>query len=538
MFEKLKKIFKKEKSPYYDKGISAKEGFKKVRYVISHSQKYNYYLELNNNYKFLLDNEIYKVYAVPDICLYDIEINFRIYVKKYLRKMKQIVEEININMNHYSEYQNYLKAQYFDYEIDENIISLKEFKEIEDIECEKLIIYFYPQIKYIISNSYFHYFSFDFLLETIQEIEGGDELKEYIDKNNKKYKEKYLKNKKQEELETEKNKEYRKKAIPLGLRYDVLHRDGYKCVICGKNVKDDNIRLHIGYIVSKTEGGKENIDNLRTLCENCDLNKINKQERQYVKNTSEKYQYYLKTKQKYNNINKIEDYTFIEKFENKRDFDFCVRNFKTSFYIFIYENIEKAKELKEIIEKQKIKYANYLEDIKNYPDLIYDIDLDIISLEEYKKIEDLYCYDLFLPFKFQINYSARYITPKGRFTYNTLYCFSIEEFWEIFNEIETDINKGNILKYERKNKNKLSKLKEKKFFEMTAKREPISSSLKNEVLHRDKYRCVICGNNVNNGAKLHVDHIVPVSRGGTNDINNLRTLCEDCNLGRSNKYLD
>lgn len=293
MFEKLKKIFKKEKSSHYDKGISAKEDFKKVRYVISHSQKYNYYLELNNNYKFLLDNEIYKVYAVPDICLYDIEINFRIYVKKYLRKMKQIVEEININMNHYSEYQNYLKVQYFDYEIDENIISLKEFKEIEDIECKKLIIYFYPQIKYIISNSYFHYFSFDFLLETIQEIEGGDELKEYIDKNNKKYKEEYLKNKKQEELEAvnyEKNlklkdnkkdkkkdsKKYKRKAIPAGLRYEVLHRDKYRCVVCGRNVKDDGVKLHVDHIVPVSRGGTNDINNLRTLCEDCNLGRSNK----------------------------------------------------------------------------------------------------------------------------------------------------------------------------------------------------------------------------------------------------------------------
>ena len=33
---------------------------------------------------------------------------------------------------------------------------------------------------------------------------------------------------------------------------------------------------------------------------------------------------------------------------------------------------------------------------------------------------------------------------------------------------------------------------------------------------------------------MHVDHIEPVSAGGTNDILNLITSCQECNLGKSN----
>lgn len=38
------------------------------------------------------------------------------------------------------------------------------------------------------------------------------------------------------------------------------------------------------------------------------------------------------------------------------------------------------------------------------------------------------------------------------------------------------------------------------------------------------------------GVKLHVDHIVPVSRGGKSVMGNLQTLCEDCNCGKGNRY--
>ena len=38
------------------------------------------------------------------------------------------------------------------------------------------------------------------------------------------------------------------------------------------------------------------------------------------------------------------------------------------------------------------------------------------------------------------------------------------------------------------------------------------------------------------GGKLHVDHIKPVSKGGKTVRDNLRTLCEDCNLGKRDIY--
>lgn len=67
----------------------------------------------------------------------------------------------------------------------------------------------------------------------------------------------------------------------------------------------------------------------------------------------------------------------------------------------------------------------------------------------------------------------------------------------------------------------------------------ISLSIRVKVLARDKFKCVFCGKSpaMNAGTQLHIDHIVPYSKEGTNTIDNLQTLCEECNLGKSNKTL-
>jgi len=57
------------------------------------------------------------------------------------------------------------------------------------------------------------------------------------------------------------------------------------------------------------------------------------------------------------------------------------------------------------------------------------------------------------------------------------------------------------------------------------------------VLKRDNYRCVKDGASPSNdrSVKLEVDHIIPVARGGTNDISNLQTLCRMCNQGKKDR---
>ena len=65
-------------------------------------------------------------------------------------------------------------------------------------------------------------------------------------------------------------------------------------------------------------------------------------------------------------------------------------------------------------------------------------------------------------------------------------------------------------------------------------RRDITLGLRFRVLHRDRFNCVLCGDGpaANPSCVLHVDHILPWSKGGRTAIDNLRSLCGLCNVGR------
>ena len=58
------------------------------------------------------------------------------------------------------------------------------------------------------------------------------------------------------------------------------------------------------------------------------------------------------------------------------------------------------------------------------------------------------------------------------------------------------------------------------------------------VLNRDGFRCLKDGLTPSDGIKLEVDHIIPWSEGGRTIIENLRTLCNICNKGKSDTELE
>ena len=66
----------------------------------------------------------------------------------------------------------------------------------------------------------------------------------------------------------------------------------------------------------------------------------------------------------------------------------------------------------------------------------------------------------------------------------------------------------------------------------------ISDRLRFRILMRDGFTCKSCGRSPvkERGVELHVDHIIPWSKGGETVTENLETKCKKCNLGKGNAF--
>lgn len=113
---------------------------------------------------------------------------------------------------------------------------------------------------------------------------------------------------------------------------------------------------------------------------------------------------------------------------------------------------------------------------------------------------------------------ATYTSPKGK-----------NHYWKdhhyYFIELERLFHHTIELKEQRKTRQ----------YQIKVERSKMTDSLRYDIFKRDNFRCQICGSAQQDGVKLHVDHIVPVSKGGLTIKSNLRTLCDRCNMGKSNK---
>lgn len=69
-------------------------------------------------------------------------------------------------------------------------------------------------------------------------------------------------------------------------------------------------------------------------------------------------------------------------------------------------------------------------------------------------------------------------------------------------------------------------------------RREISDRQRFRILVRDGFRCKSCGASplIQPGVELHVDHILPWSKGGETTDDNLESKCKRCNLGKGNAF--
>lgn len=117
---------------------------------------------------------------------------------------------------------------------------------------------------------------------------------------------------------------------------------------------------------------------------------------------------------------------------------------------------------------------------------------------------------------FQITVCISYTSPQGRNSYNNSRTYRDDDI--VYNYIE--------------------KVKERIEFRKTKQyqRSLVTESKRYDIMKRDGFKCILCGRSAADGVKLHVDHIKPIAKYGESDDNNLRTLCEECNRGKRDKY--
>lgn len=70
--------------------------------------------------------------------------------------------------------------------------------------------------------------------------------------------------------------------------------------------------------------------------------------------------------------------------------------------------------------------------------------------------------------------------------------------------------------------------------ELPMERRTLTAQLRFAILTRDAYTCRYCGRKPPE-VTLEVDHVVPFSKGGSSDPDNLVTACRECNRGKSDQ---
>lgn len=118
----------------------------------------------------------------------------------------------------------------------------------------------------------------------------------------------------------------------------------------------------------------------------------------------------------------------------------------------------------------------------------------------------------------KIMFRFEYVSEKG----NSVLCCDITIDDRVLMSLCSELEHGI-------SKNKFAKIQ----------RGKMTPALREYILRRDNYICQICGNSIYKDSDIifHIDHIIPVSKGGRTEISNLQTLCRSCNLHKSDKIL-
>lgn len=237
-----------------------------------------------------------------------------------------------------------------------------------------------------------------------------------------------------------------------------------------------------------------------------------------IKVNSKRYTAILNLNKSFNfNFSLQNEYVVYDQLNNKQTFDHY--NFDKNILNYIDQHSERYRKLLKLSEHNRSLYDEYCKAINNLPPLMTDSEAKKykIPVNFCQKNElDLIHNNILNPAtEIIVVYRIFYISPKGRNAYQDRRIYNETDIINIFSRLK-----------------KMEQIKNSKEFQ----RSRMSKSLRYDVMKRDGFRCQLCGRRASDNIELHVDHIIPVSKGGKTEMKNLRTLCSDCNQGKSDKY--
>lgn len=209
------------------------------------------------------------------------------------------------------------------------------------------------------------------------------------------------------------------------------------------------------------------------------------------------------------------------------------RNFNSAKFMdkFVAENKSHITKLLQVSERNQVAYQEiqnvFLGTPRSEKDWHDCCMIRKLEWSTYCKFEDELCTEVMPKIVFDLMWHVRvtYTSPAGRNRY-------VNEFDVSESGIQCILDRVSCVGTE-------AQLQADPYAEFKRRqRSAMTNTLRYKILQRDGFRCVLCGRSVQDGVKqLEVDHVLPVSKGGLTVESNLRTLCYDCNRGKSDHYV-
>lgn len=248
---------------------------------------------------------------------------------------------------------------------------------------------------------------------------------------------------------------------------------------------------------------------------------IRKQQIEKVKKASKVYYEILKLNTNFNFNNEIlKQYCYCERCDSKREYD---RIDLTELLMQRFENnLAGYKNVFDTINSNLALYKQYQNELQRVKTINKSTNTGGVKIKynKFLQIESNLCGQIELRPICSTSFlsQASYLSPQGRKYYEKELLFTQSEMESIYQQT-------------------IKRIQEKAWFVQQVKNERLkmTDSLRYDILHRDNFKCQICGASASDGVKLHVDHIIPISKGGKTEMSNLRTLCDRCNFGKRDK---